>query len=70
MKAPQSASQSVNQNHFFLKTAERNFMKFYTNVWILKDKKLILPGKSLIFRKRPEISLKVGLLELAKNLFH
>ena len=55
MKAPQSASQSVNQNHFFLKTAERNFMKFYTNVWFLKDKKLIQPGKNLIFRKRPEI---------------
>ena len=70
MKAPQSASQSVNQNHFFSKTAERKFMKFYTNVWFLKDKKLMQPGKSLIFRKRPEISLKVGLLELAKNLFH
>ena len=66
MKAPQSASQSVNQNHFFSKTAEKNFMKFYTNVWFLKDKKLIQPGKNLIFRKRPEIFLKVGLLELAK----
>ena len=41
-------------------------MKFYTNVWFLKDKKLIQPGKNLIFRKRPEIFLKVGLLELAK----
>ena len=55
MKAPQSASQSVNQNHFFSKTAERNFIKFYTNAWFLKDKKLIQPGKNLIFRKRPEI---------------
>ena len=45
-------------------------MKFHTHFWFLKDKKVIQPGKNLIFEKKPEISLKVGLLELAKGLFH
>ena len=67
MKAPLSASQSVNQNHFFSKTADRIFMKFHTNFWFLKDKKVIQPGKNLIFGKKPEISLKGRLLELAKK---
>ena len=70
MKAPLSANQSVNQNHFFSKATDRIFMKFHTNFWFLKSKKLIQPVKNLIFGKKPEISLKVGLLELAKNLFH
>ena len=52
MKAPLSASQSVNQNHFFSKTADRIFMKFHTNFWFLKDKKVIQPGKILIFGKK------------------
>ena len=62
MKAPLSASQSVNQNHFFSKTIDTKF-KF------LKDKKLIQPEKNLIFGEKPKISLKVELLEFAKNLF-
>ena len=45
-------------------------MKFHTNFWFFKDKKVIQPGKNLIFEETPEISLKVGFLELAKNLFH
>ena len=45
MKATLSASQSLNQNHFFSKTADRNFMKFHINFWFLKDKKVIQPGK-------------------------
>ena len=70
MKAPLSASQLVNQNHFLSKTDDRIFMKFHTNFWFFKDKKVIQPGKNLIFEEKPEISLKVGFLELAKNLFH
>ena len=55
MKAPLSASQSVNQNHFFLKTADRIFMKFHINFWFLKDKKVIQLEKIIIFGKKPEI---------------
>ena len=67
MKAPLSASQSVNQNHFFSKTADRIFMKFHTNFWFLNDKKVMQPGKNLIFGKKPETSLKVGLFGVAKK---
>ena len=70
MKAPLSANQSVNQNHLFSKIADRIFMKFHTNFWFLKGKKMIQPVKNLIFGKKPEISIKVVLLELAKDLFH
>ena len=66
MKAPLSATQLVNQNHFFSKTVDRIFMKFHTKIKFLKDKKLIKPGKHLIFGEKPKISLKVGLLEFAK----
>ena len=34
-------------------------MKCHTNFWLFKDKKVIQPGKVLIFGKRPEISLRV-----------
>ena len=67
MKAPLSASQSVNQNHLFSKTADRTFIKFHTNFWILKDKKVMQPGKSLIFGKKPETSLEVGLFGVGKK---
>ena len=67
MKAPLSASQSVNQNHFFQKTTDRIFMKFHTNFWFLKDKKVMQPGKILIFWKKPEISLKVWLFGCGKK---
>ena len=66
MKAPLPGSQFVNQNHFFLKTAGRIFIKFHANFWFLKDIKVIQPRKNIIFGKKPEISLKVGLLGLAK----
>ena len=69
MKAPLSASQSVNQNHFFSKIADRIFMKFHTTFWFLQDKEVIQPGKNLIFGKKPEMSLKGRLLELAKKKF-
>ena len=65
MKAPLSASQSVNQNHFFQKTTDRIFMKFHTNFWFLKDKKVMQPGKILIFWKKPE---KYGFLDVAKKI--
>ena len=68
MNAPLSASQSVNQNHLFSKTADRTFIKFHTNFWILKDKKVMQPGKSLIFGKKPEASLKVGLFGVGKKI--
>ena len=66
MKAPLSASQSVNQNQFFSKTADRIFTKFHTNFWFLKDKKVIPPRKNH-FGKKSEISLKVGLFEAGKK---
>ena len=46
MKAPRSASQSVNQNHLFSKLADRSSMNFHTNFWFLKDKKVMHPGKN------------------------
>ena len=69
MKATQSVSQSLNlnQNHFFSKTADRIFMKFHTNVWFLKGKKVTQPGENLIFVKKPEISLKVEPFGVAKK---
>ena len=46
MKAPLSASQSVNQNHLFSKLANRSSMNFHTHFWFLKDKKVMHPGKN------------------------
>ena len=45
-------------------------MKFHTHFRFHKDKKVIPPGKSLIFQKKLEIFLKIRFLELAKNFFH
>ena len=42
-------------------------MKFHTNFWFLKDKKLIQPEKIIIFEKKPEISLKVRLFGVGKK---
>ena len=67
MKAPLSASQSVNQNQFSPQKTDRTFMKFHTNFCFVKDKKVIQPGKYLIFGKKPEISLKVGLFGVGKK---
>ena len=67
MKAPLSASQSLNRNHFLSKTGDRIFVKFRTNFWFLKDKKVIQPGKTLILGKKPEISLKVQLFGFGKK---
>ena len=36
-------------------------MKFQRSFWFLKNKKVIQPGKNLIFGKKLDISLKVGL---------
>ena len=69
MKAPLSASCSVSQNHFFSKTADRIFMKFYISFWFPKDTKVIQPGKYIISQKKPEISLIVGLFGVDKRLF-
>ena len=71
MKAPLSASQSVGQNHFFSKITDMIFLKFHIKLWFLKDKRVRQPGKNLIWGKKPEILLKVGVfLELTKNLFY
>ena len=45
-------------------------MKFHTNYWSLKDKKVIQPGKIIIFGKKLEISLRVWLFGVGKNLLH
>ena len=42
-------------------------MKFHTNFWFLKDKKLIQLGKILILGKKPEISLRVWLFGVGKK---
>ena len=47
--------------------ADRIFMKFRANFWFLNDRKVIQPGKNLIFGKKPEISLKVGLFIVGKK---
>ena len=43
------------------------FMKFHTNFWFLKDKKVIQPGKILVFEKKPEIFLKAQLSRVGKK---
>ena len=45
-------------------------MKFHTNFWFLKDKKVIQPGKILIFGEKLEIPLRVWLFGVGKNLLH
>ena len=42
-------------------------MKCHTNFWLFKDKKVIQPGKVVIFGKRPEISLRVRLFGVGKK---
>ena len=42
-------------------------MKLHTNLWFLKDKKVIQPGKILILGKKPEISLRVRLFGVGKK---
>ena len=54
MKPPLSPSQSLNQNHFVSKAADSTYMKFHTNFWFLKDKKVMQQGKYLIFGKKTE----------------
>ena len=45
-------------------------MKFHTHFRFHKDKKVIPPGKNLIFQKKLEIFSKIRFLELAKSFFH
>ena len=42
-------------------------MKVHTNFWFLKDKKVIQPGKVLIFGKKSELSLRVRLFGVGKT---
>ena len=42
-------------------------MKFHANFCFVMDKKVIQPGKYLIFGEKPEISLKVGLFGVGKK---
>ena len=44
----QSVNQSVNQNHFFSKTADIIFMKFYINFWFLKGENVIQSRKTFL----------------------
>ena len=67
MKAPLSATQLVSQNHFFLITTDKIFMKLHIKLWWLKDKNMTLPGKNLNFGKKAEISLKVGSFGVVKK---
>ena len=50
--------------------ADGIFMKFRANFWFLNDRKVMQPGKNLIFGKKPETSLKVGLFRVGKKKFH
>ena len=68
MKAPLSASQLLNQKHFFSKTSDRVYMKCHTNFWFLRDKKVMQPGINLILRKKSEISLKVEIFGVGKKI--
>ena len=49
--------------------ADRIFRKFHANFWVLNDRKVIQPGKNLIFGKKPEISLKVEIFRVGKKKF-
>ena len=42
-------------------------MKFHIKFWFLKDKKVIQPGKNLIFGKKSEISLNLAFRSWQKN---
>ena len=44
-------------------------MKLHTNFWFLKDKKVMQPGKILIFGKKSEISLRVQPFGVDKTFF-
>ena len=44
-------------------------MKFHTNFSFLKDKKVMQPGKNLIFGKKAETSLKVRFFGVGKKIF-
>ena len=67
----QSVNQSVSQNHFFSKTADRIFMKFHINFSFLKDKNVKKKySQEKSFWEKPEIFLKAGFLESGKKLFH
>ena len=44
-------------------------MKFHTNFSFLKDKKVMQPGKNLIFGKKAETSLKVRFFGVGKKFF-
>ena len=66
-KVSLSASQSVNQNHFS-KTADSVFMKFHTNFWFFKDKKVIQPGKKLFWGERTWHILKSRAKRVGKKI--
>ena len=68
MKAPLSDTQLVSQNHFFLITTDKIFMKLHIKLWLLKDKNMTLPGKNVNFGKKAEISLKVGAFGVVKRI--
>ena len=61
IKAPLSAIQSVSQNYFFSKTADRISMKLHPNIWFPKEKKVMQLKKNVILQKNPKINLKVRL---------
>ena len=62
-----TVNQSVSQNQFFSKAADRIFMKFHLKFWFLQNEKVTQPGKNLVMGKKPEITLKVGFFGVSKK---
>ena len=61
IKTPLSAIQSVSQNYFFSKTADRISMKLNPNIWFPKEKKVMQSRKNVVLGKNPKMTLKVRL---------
>ena len=61
IKTPLSAIQSVSQNYFFSKTADRISMKLNPNIWFPKEKKVMQSRKNVFLGKNPKMTLKVRL---------
>ena len=61
IKTPLSAIQSVSQNYFFSKTADRISMKLNPNIWFPKEKKVMQSRKNVVLGKNPKMTFKVRL---------
>ena len=61
IKTPLSAIQSVSQNYFFSKTADRISMRLNPNIWFPKEKKVMQSRKNVVLGKNPKMTFKVRL---------